>query len=112
VAALEQVVALLGEHLAASGFSEGCPVATIAPDAAATSEPIRTACVGAYDSWQEAIARHLAAAGHSDAEDLATVVLAAIEGALVLARTRRDLGPLHAVSGGLRGLLATGRNES
>jgi TetR/AcrR family transcriptional repressor of lmrAB and yxaGH operons len=112
VEALEQIVALLGEHLAASDFREGCPVSTVALDASAGSEPIRTACVGAYDSWESVIARHLRAAGLPDPEGLATVALAAIEGALVLARTRRDLTPLHAVATRLRGLLHTERSTA
>jgi TetR/AcrR family transcriptional regulator, lmrAB and yxaGH operons repressor len=112
VAALEHVVAVLGEHLAASDFREGCPVSTVALDAAGTSEPIRAACAGAYDSWEAIIARHLRAAGRPDADEMATVVLAAIEGALVLARTRRDLTPLHTVAARLHGLLGTGRSTS
>ncbi|GAA1292956.1 TetR/AcrR family transcriptional regulator [Pseudonocardia aurantiaca] len=112
VEALERVVTLLGEHLAASDFREGCPVSTVALDAAATSEPIRTACVGAYDSWESVIAGHLRATGLPDPEDLAVVVLAAIEGALVLSRTRRDLAPLHAVGARLRGLLRSERSTS
>jgi TetR/AcrR family transcriptional repressor of lmrAB and yxaGH operons len=106
VAALTRVVTVLGEHLETSGFREGCPVSTVALDAAG-SEPIRAACVGAYDSWEALIARHLRAAGHSRADALATVVLAAIEGALVLARTRRDLTPLHIVAAQLPGRLGT-----
>jgi TetR/AcrR family transcriptional repressor of lmrAB and yxaGH operons len=105
VEALERAVDLLAEHLAASDFRNGCPVATVALDAAAESEPIRQACVGVYDSWQGAIANRLAAGGFADSDDLATVVLAAIEGAILLARTRRDLGPLRAIRARLRPLL-------
>ena len=108
--ALERVLALLGEHLAATDFREGCPVATVALDAAAQSEPIRAACVGAYDSWEELVAGHLRAAGLPDPDGLATVLVAAIEGAVLLARTRRDLAPLHTVGAHLRALLTTGRD--
>ncbi|MCU1666827.1 MAG: TetR/AcrR family transcriptional regulator, lmrAB and yxaGH operons repressor [Pseudonocardiales bacterium] len=109
--ALEHVLALLGDHLVASGFRDGCPVATVALDAAAGSEPIRTACVGAYDSWQSLMADHLRAAGIPSADELATVLLAAIEGAVLLARTRHDLAPLHAVGTRLRILLDYGRSS-
>lgn len=105
VRALGLAIELLGEHLVASGFRDGCPVATVALDAAAQSEPIREACVSVYDAWQSLISEHLAAAGFADPDDLATVVLASIEGAILLARTRRDLGPLRAVAARLRPLL-------
>jgi TetR/AcrR family transcriptional regulator, lmrAB and yxaGH operons repressor len=107
VAALGRVVALLGAVLEESDFRDGCPVATVALDAAAQSEPIREACVGVYASWESLIAEHLRAAGIADADGLAVVVLATIEGALLLARTRRDLAPLHAVEAHLRHLLTT-----
>ncbi|QFZ16518.1 TetR/AcrR family transcriptional regulator [Saccharothrix syringae] len=97
--ALAAVVELLAANLLASDFRSGCPITTVALDAAAESEPIRVACADVYDSWQRAIAEH---AGD---EDAATTALAAIEGALVLARTRRSLQPLHAVAARLGALL-------
>jgi TetR/AcrR family transcriptional repressor of lmrAB and yxaGH operons len=90
---------LLGKDLLASDFRRGCPIATVALDAAADSEPIRVACEDVYASWQQVIAAHVGD------EDLATVVLAAIEGALLLARTRRSLDPLHTVGARLGILL-------
>lgn len=108
-AALERVLALLGAHLVATDFREGCPVATVALDAAAQSEPIRVACADVYDSWQELVAGHLRAAGVPDADGLATVLVAAVEGAILLARTRRDVTPLQTVGTRLRALLAPER---
>jgi TetR/AcrR family transcriptional repressor of lmrAB and yxaGH operons len=109
-AALDRILALLGEHLVATDFREGCPVATVALDAAAQSEPIRVACVGVYDSWEGLVAQHLRTAGVEGADALATVLVAAVEGALLLARTRRDVTPLHTVGTHLRALL-TRRSE-
>lgn len=105
-AALDRILALLGEHLVATDFREGCPVATVALDAAAQSEPIRTACAGVYDSWEGLVAQHLRAAGIDGADGLATVLVAAVEGAILLARTRRDVTPLQTVGTHLRPLLA------
>jgi TetR/AcrR family transcriptional regulator, lmrAB and yxaGH operons repressor len=109
--ALDRILALLGEHLVATDFREGCPVATVALDAAAQSEPIRAACAGVYDSWRDIVARHLRAAGVPDAEEVATVLVAAVEGALLLARTSRDVTPLHTVGTHLRALLTPGRRS-
>ncbi len=95
IAALERVLDLLGRRLVTSDYTNGCPISTVALDASAESEPIREACVAAYASWRQAIADHL---DRADAAEVATVVLAAIEGAVLLARTLRDLSPLHAVA--------------
>ncbi len=110
--ALEKVLALLGDHLVATDFREGCPVATVALDAAAQSEPIRAACAGVYDAWQDLVSGHLRAAGVDDADGLATTVVAAVEGAILLARTRRDVTPLQTVGTHLRALLAPERRSA
>ncbi|MGH3375693.1 MAG: TetR/AcrR family transcriptional regulator [Actinoallomurus sp.] len=97
-----RVASLLGEQLAASGFTEGCPVATTALEAASTSEPIRLACDDAFLRWQRTLTEHLTGHGIPDADAMSAVVLAAIEGALLLARTRHDLAPITAVANHLR----------
>lgn len=98
--AIERAVEALGGFLTGSGFQRGCPLATVALDAAGTSEPIREACVDGYASWHGVLGEYFARQGLTAerADDLATVVLAAIEGGLLLARTRRDLAPLRAVA--------------
>ncbi|KDN23634.1 TetR/AcrR family transcriptional regulator [Amycolatopsis rifamycinica] len=99
-AAIDRVVDALAGFLTESDFQRGCPLATVALDAAASSEPIRAACTDGYSSWHGILSGYLAGRGLSDgdADELATVVLAAIEGGLLLARTRRDLAPLRAVA--------------
>ncbi|GLY35386.1 TetR family transcriptional regulator [Amycolatopsis sp. NBRC 101858] len=100
VTAIDRAVEALAGFLTASDFQRGCPLATVALDAAAESEPIREACADGYSSWHEILATYLAGQKLSTkrADELATVVLAAIEGGLLLARTRRDLAPLRAVA--------------
>lgn len=87
-------LAALGEFFARtleeSEFRKGCPVATTALEAAADSEPIRAACDGAYASWQDGLAAALGRWGVAEPEALAAVVLSSLQGALVLARVRRD----------------------
>jgi TetR/AcrR family transcriptional regulator, lmrAB and yxaGH operons repressor len=97
--AVGAVVDHLGRELAASDFRSGCPLATVALDAAGESPVIAEACAAGYRSWQEALAALFGAHGvpAPRREELATVVLAAIEGGLLLARTGRDLAPLRAV---------------
>jgi len=94
---LAAVARILGSRLTESGFRAGSPVATVALDAAGDSEPIRAACARAYSSWGELLAGRLDAWGvpEQHRESLATTVIAALEGALLLARVKRDLAPLH-----------------
>ncbi|WP_410564354.1 TetR/AcrR family transcriptional regulator [Amycolatopsis sp. cmx-4-61] len=98
--AIDRAVDALAGFLTGSDFQRGCPLATVALDAAGTSEPIREACMDGYASWHEVLRVYLAAQGLSPdrADELATIVLAALEGGLLLARTRRDLAPLRAVA--------------
>lgn len=105
VDSLDTALRLLAERLVASDFRDGCPIATVALDAAGESEQIRQACDSAYASWESVIAGFLAAQGIKDAVALATTVLAAIEGALLLAKTRRDVTPLQKVGEHLKVLI-------
>lgn len=102
---------LFTQHLIASDFRHGCPVATVALDAAGESEQIRAACVTAYDSWRAAIVDFLVRQGidRDRAPGLAVTVLAAVEGALLLAKTHRDLAPLRQVGADLRLLIEGAR---
>jgi TetR/AcrR family transcriptional repressor of lmrAB and yxaGH operons len=99
-AALDQAADLFAAGLLASEFHDGCPVATVALEAAADGEPLRAACAQAYHSWIEVIVGAFGQWGvpESRREELATVVLAAVEGALLLARIQRDIAPLRAVA--------------
>lgn len=104
---LDGALELFAEHLVASGFRNGCPVATVALDAAAESEPIRAACVTAYALWHDLLVEFLLRQGIAAqrAPGLATTVLAAVEGALLLAKTQRDVAPLRQVAADMRVLL-------
>ena len=101
---IRAVVELLADVLTGSDFQRGCPLAAVTLDAAGDSEQIREACAQGYASWRALIAEFLT--GHGLAADradtLATVVLAAIEGALLVAKAGHDITPLGAVAEHLR----------
>ncbi|MET7772460.1 TetR/AcrR family transcriptional regulator [Nocardia sp. NPDC005366] len=101
---IDAVVDALAATLTDSDFQRGCPLATVALDASAASEPIRQACADGFESWRVAIEEFLRDKGIGEprAAELATVALAMIEGGLLLARTRRDIAPLRAVADHLR----------
>jgi TetR/AcrR family transcriptional repressor of lmrAB and yxaGH operons len=95
---LGTLIDALAAGLEASGYREGGPIATITLEAA-DIEPIRLTAERVFSSWLGALEDGLIAGGMdaARAERRALHVLAAIEGALLLARARRDLGPLQAV---------------
>lgn len=97
------VLRLLGDRLEESGWRKGCPVATVALEMAAASDPLQAACSQVYTSWEDALRARLA--GRPDADDLAVTVLALIEGALLLAKAHRSREPLDRVTGVLATLL-------
>jgi len=107
-ASLAAVLRLLGQRLEASGWREGCPIATTTLEMAGDSEPIRAVCSRIYAGWARVIAERLIAEGMASdrAERLATVALAAIEGALLLARAHRSRAPLEAMARSLPDLVA------
>lgn len=98
---------LAADVLESTGWTSGCPVATVALEQAHESDPIGEACVSAFAGWRDAIADGLVGAGVKSerAAALAVVVLASIEGALLLARAERDRGPLIVVGAELAALL-------
>ncbi|WP_049573440.1 TetR/AcrR family transcriptional regulator [Nonomuraea sp. SBT364] len=100
---VEGVLRLLGDRLEESGWRKGCPVATVALEMAAASDPLQQACSEVYTSWEDALRARLA--GRPDADDLAVTVLALIEGALLLAKAHRSREPLDRVTGALATLL-------
>jgi TetR/AcrR family transcriptional regulator, lmrAB and yxaGH operons repressor len=85
------------DALEQSGFADGCPIATVALEAASTSEPLRHACDAVFTSWQQATATFLTRSGAPPdrGAGLATYILAAFEGAIVLSRAAHDTGPLR-----------------
>jgi AcrR family transcriptional regulator len=81
------------------GFAEGCPIAATAADSAATSPALRDAARRAMDRWQGSVADALAGLGVREhrARPLALLMISALEGALIMARSRQDTEPLDAV---------------
>ena len=77
-----------------SGFHSGCPIATTLLETAPQSPAITAAGRRAIDGWIDVVAGVLAKAGmeRREARSRAQLIVAAMEGALILSRVRR----LHA----------------
>jgi len=83
--------------LRSSGFRLGCPVASVALDVASTTETVRKPCAEVFASWINALAEGIAASGtpQETATDLASYILASLEGAIILSRTSKSVRPLE-----------------
>lgn len=105
--ALQGVIDYFADHLEATGFLMGCPIATVALEAAATSDRLQAVCSKQYGEWEQQLNAYLRLHGlkPEDADDTAALVLAAIEGGLLLARAHRDVRPLRAAGRSLARLL-------
>lgn len=92
-----QAIDVLTGLLTESEFTIGCPVSVVTLEMGATSEPLRSACAAAFDSWIALLEDRLRAGGclPGTARTLATTVVCTIEGAVIIARAKRDVEPLH-----------------
>jgi AcrR family transcriptional regulator len=83
--------------LRSSGFRNGCPVASVALDVASTTDKVRKPCAEVFGCWIDALAEGIAATGMAKetAADLASYILAALEGAIILSRTSKSVKPLE-----------------
>jgi TetR/AcrR family transcriptional regulator, lmrAB and yxaGH operons repressor len=90
-----------------SGFSAGCPVATIALEAAPQSVRLTEASRGALDLWCRLLGEALARAGvaQTRATALGDFIVSSFEGALILARVRQDTAPILTAAEELAGLV-------
>jgi AcrR family transcriptional regulator len=85
------------EHLSETDYEDACPIATVALEVSSSSETMREACAEVFESWISAGAERHATAGLSAerARELTIGIVAALEGAFVLARALRSTEPLE-----------------
>lgn len=109
--ALRLIADAFGRELETSNYARGCPVTTVALEAGEDTPELRAVCAAAYEDWLARIETHLTVAGFAPdrASRLAAFSFSAVEGALILARTRRSLVPLDDVAAELSLLLNTGK---
>ena len=84
-------------HLVETDYADACPIATVALEVSSSSETMRIACADVFESWIAAgAARHAdAGIGPEQARELTIAMIAALEGAFVLARALRSTEPLE-----------------
>lgn len=110
LAALDAFLAAYRGALVEHDFRPGCPVAAVAIEAPAPGEgtDLLDAAARAFAGWEARLTAQYVGAGvdPARARDLATTVLASVEGALILCRARRDVAPLDVVHRQLRTLIS------
>ncbi|TGM10178.1 TetR/AcrR family transcriptional regulator [Leptospira barantonii] len=106
--ALQEFTNHLAQELIASGFQKGCPIATVVLEVAADNDRIQKVCSITYLKWQNLLSTLLQKSGmeESKVEPVSILLLAAVEGALVLCRAHRSIEPLEAVRTQLEGILS------
>jgi AcrR family transcriptional regulator len=107
---LDTLIDKYRRQLVDSDFRAGCPVVAVSVEAGEDRErmaPMIDRAAAVFDRWTDLIAQRFIADGIAAdrATELAVFATSAIEGAILLARARRDLSPLDAVHRQLRNLL-------
>ncbi|MFH8568260.1 TetR family transcriptional regulator [Streptomyces sp. NPDC017993] len=104
--------ALLAQGLEESDYRDGCPVATVALEEAGDAGPIHDACHDTYQLWLSGLAERLHSWGTPEPEsrELADLAMSSLQGALLLARVRRDSTVIHTVARRIGALAAQGVN--
>jgi AcrR family transcriptional regulator len=90
------VFAAAAEVLRQTDYADACPIATVALEVANTNEPLRQATAEVFDSWIERGTGKLTDAGidPTRGRELATMLIALLEGSFVLCRALRTTEPL------------------
>ncbi|OBI84192.1 TetR/AcrR family transcriptional regulator [Mycobacterium sp. 1245805.9] len=115
---LDTLIDKYRRQLLDSDFRAGCPVVAVSVEAGDAEDrermaPVVERAAAVFDRWSDLIAARFVADGipADRAGELAVLATSALEGAIVLARVRRDLTPLDAVHRQLRRLLAAELSE-
>jgi len=110
---LDTMIDTYRRQLLESDFRAGCPIVAVSVEAGDEQgrermAPVIERAAAVFDRWTHLIAQRFITDGMAPdrALELAMLATTALEGAIVLARVRRDLTPLDVVHRQLRNLLS------
>ncbi|BBC36505.1 TetR family transcriptional regulator [Streptomyces graminofaciens] len=110
VAGLMAFLALWRKIVVDSDFHAGCPVLAVAIEEPPDDEapPALVAAAEVFEEWESLLAASLRAHGAEagQAAQLATLVVAAVEGTVALCRAKRSAEPLDSTAEQLRAIVA------
>jgi TetR/AcrR family transcriptional repressor of lmrAB and yxaGH operons len=106
--AIHDFILLIAENVERSGFAAGSPLTAVAMETATQSERINLACREAYGLLQSAFKEKLLESGFPEikAQELATFIVAAVEGGIILSRVSHTADPLRLVAKQLKMLIS------
>jgi AcrR family transcriptional regulator len=109
VTAVADCFAGAAETLRASGFTDACPVATVALEVASSDERLRLVTAEVFESWLRAGTARFEGGGiePARARELATLLVAALEGGFLLSRAAKDTAPMEAIGRVMADLVRT-----
>lgn len=115
---LDTLIDKYRRQLLETDFRAGCPVVAVSVEAGDGSDrermaPVVERAAAVFDRWSDLIAQRFIADGIAAhrAREFAVLATSALEGAIVLARVRRDLTPLDVVRRQLHRLLEAELSE-
>jgi TetR/AcrR family transcriptional repressor of lmrAB and yxaGH operons len=103
---VESLFADAAKNVEASGFTKGCPAAAVTLDIDSDSGQLGAVCRAIFVSWQDIIAMGLQEIPQARRSETAELILATLEGALILSRASATKEPLLSAGRSLGGLLA------
>lgn len=106
--AIHDFILLIAENVEHSRFAAGSPLTAVAMETATQSERINLACRESYAMLQTAFKEKLITSGFTKpkADELATFIVASIEGGIILSRTYHTTDPLRLVAKQLKLLIS------
>jgi len=98
--AVRQFILNLAGYVEASGYQKGGPITTVALETATTSERLSRACERAYQAWQDAFRDKLLQGDYpvEEAVPLANMIIASIEGGIILSRTYKSRATMENIA--------------
>ena len=114
VEAIEALFSEIGRRLSESGYREGGPLTTLALETATTNERINTKCRSAYATLQREFTEWFTAEGIDDSEALAlsSLIIAGLEGGILLSRTHHSTEPMEQIARQLTEQIETRLNQA
>src|SRR4051812_13004310 len=110
VAGLRAFLALWRKVVIDTGFQAGCPVLAVSIEEPPPGEipPALAAAAEVFEGWESLLAASLREHGAApgQAEQLATLVVAAVEGTVAMCRAKRSIEPLDRTAEQLQALVA------
>lgn len=112
--AIDAFFAMWRDRLVKSDFRAGCPIVAVAVETNDEAPQLVRSAAAVFARWQEALAalfvRHGLTVERS--KRLAAVIIAAVEGAVIMCRAERSLAPLEATAAEIHDLLVNALRDS